>query len=483
MLRSLLLSALCFALLHTPSFSQPQIQTREVVTGLWVPWELVWGPDDFLWITERPGMVSRVNPETGERRIILNIRHRVAETNEGGMLGMKLHPNMADTPQVFIVHTFWNENDVLVRLVRYDYDAALDSLVNETILVDSIPGGLFHDGSQIAISDDRKIYMTTGEGGIQPRAQSHLTLAGKTLRMNMDGSTPEDNPWAAAPWPLSLIWTTGHRNPQGLAFGPDGTLYSSEHGQDDNDELNIIRRGRNYGWPYANGYCSDTLGAWPGIDKQQFCLDSNVAEPIMAWTPTVAPASLVYYSHTAIPQWHNSLLLTTLGRLKPELPPDSYSLLQITLSNDGQSIVKDTAYFRLQYGRLRGICVSPDGRVFISTSNQDGRAATEHGFPRAGDDRIIEISAPVGSNVPMKQQHAEFTVIPMPTIGDARITFARKFGRGTVKLFGKAGRTLRSEEFSGGNEYHFHRGDLGPGTYFLRINDGRHSLECPIVVQ
>lgn len=473
---------LVFVALSVPLFSQPLLETRDVITGLWVPWDMVWGPDNHIWLTERPGMVSRIDPETGERKEILNIRHRVAESHEAGMLGLELHPDMADTPYVYLVHTFWREDDILERLVRYTYDAERDTLIDERVLLDNIPGALFHVGSRVAIGPDRKLYMTTGDAGVAPLAQDHTSLSGKVLRMNLDATVPADNPWAEAPWPSCLIWTTGHRNPQGLTFSPEGTLYLSEHGMDDNDELNIIHPGRNYGWPNANGFCDDTATATLGVDKRKFCSDSNVVEPIMAWTPTIAPAGLAYYTHSAIPHWTNSLLLMTLGRLKPELPPSSYALVQFTLSEDGQRVVNDTAYFANEFGRLRGICIAPDGRVFISTSNRDGRAAPEHGFPREGDDRIIEITWNT-SSVEMDRRRMEFRIIPMPVGGDATITFAEVMGRGTVALFDESGRKVRSDEFPGGAEYRFHRAGLPAGRYFLRIDDGKQVVDCGMVVR
>ncbi len=482
MLRLFWLITVGFALLHSISFSQHRLQTRDVITGLWVPWEIAWGPDNTLWVTERPGMVSRIDPETGTRREILNIRAHVAETNEAGMLGMALHPNMADSPSVFIVHTFWHADTILERLVRYEYDRQRDTLIRPKTLIDSIPGGLFRVGSRLAIAGDRTLYMTVGDAARIEEAQSHTSFCGKILRINLDGSVPADNPWATAPWPSCLLWSTGHRNPQGLAFGPDGTLYASEHGHDDDDELNIIYKGGNYGWPYAHGYCNDTTTAESMAHKKQFCLDSNVIEPIRTWNPTVGPAGIAYYGHTAIPQWHNSLLMVTLGKLKPELPRQSYSLVQFTLAENGRSTLTDTAYFEGEFGRLRGICVAPDGRVFISTSNNDGRASAAHGFPHPGDDRIIEITLNT-SAVQRASRPAGFGIAPMPVRQEARITFRQEMGPGTIELFDEAGTLLRQESFPGGMEYRFRRNGLGTGTYFLRIGDGSHRLECPLVVQ
>ncbi len=486
MMRLLFFIAVGVAFFHSISFAQHPLQTREVATGLWVPWEIIWGPDDFLWITERPGMVSRIDPQTGKKKEILNIRSQVAETNEAGMLGMAIHPNMADTPYVFLVHTFWHADTILERLVRYEYSPEQDSLINPSILIDSILGGLFRVGSRLAIAPDRTLFMSTGDAARIEESQDHTSLCGKILRINMDGSVPSDNPWATAPWPSSLLWTTGHRNCQGLTFGPDGKLYASEHGHDDDDELNIIVKGGNYGWPYAHGYCSDTVSALldgqSGADKQQFCLDSNVVEPIRIWNPTIGPAAITYYNHDAIPQWQNSLLMVSLGKLKPDLPAQSYSIIQFSLNEDGSRITTDTAYFETEFGRLRGICVSPDGRVFISTSNRDGRASETHGFPHPGDDKIIEITVNT-SSVEKELKQVGFQVTPMPVEQNARITFEETMSTGTVQIFDEAGYLARSEEFQGGREFFFRRGSLRPGAYFLRIQDGKRIVACSLIVQ
>ena len=182
-----------------------------------------------------------------------------------------------------------------------------------------------------------------------------------------DGTIPEDNPI-----PGSYIWTWGHRNPQGLVISPAGIMYSSEHGPSSDDELNIIEKGRNYGWPNVKGFCDD-------VTEGSFCADSNVFEPIAAWTPTLAVAGTDFYPHPAIPEWQNSLLVTSLKASR---------LVALKLSEDGRTVQQEDAYFDNWFGRLRDICVSPDGRVFLAVSNRDGR-----GTIRSGDDRIIEIAA------------------------------------------------------------------------------------------
>lgn len=369
-MRSLRLLAICaipLFFIACVSSAQPTLETRDVIQNLDTPWEILWGPDNWIWFTERPGRVSRLNPTTGERHVILTITD-VFEQSESGLLGMALHPNFADSSYVYLVYNYRVGSTTKERLVRYTYTA--DTLTGRFVLIEDLLGSDNHNGSRLLITPDLKLLMTTGDTQSMPLAQDHTSLSGKILRMNLDGTPAADNPWPNAPGLAKYLWTTGHRNPQGLVRAPNGIIYSSEHGPNDNDELNIIDKGRNYGWPTVHGYC-DTPA------ETTFCADSNVHEPIRAWTPTLATAGLDYYGSSAIPEWTNSLLLVTLKES---------DLRQLKLSADGTSITGETIFFNNKWGRIRDLCVAPDGRVFLATSEKDGR-----GSPIAGDDRIIEV--------------------------------------------------------------------------------------------
>src|SRR5690606_13055391 len=153
------------------------------------------------------------------------------------------------------------------------------------IIFDNIDGANNHNGSRLVISPDKKLIFTTGDAAITSTAQNLNSVNGKTLRINLDGTIPGDNPIQGNP-----VWTWGHRNPQGLVYSPDSTiLYSSEHGPSSDDEINIIVKGRNYGWPNVHGFCDNS-------NETAFCSDSNVVEPITAWTPTLAVAGIDFYN-------------------------------------------------------------------------------------------------------------------------------------------------------------------------------------------
>ena len=343
-----------------------EIDTNTIATDLDTPWEILWGPDDMIWMTERKGLVSRIDPESGNKEVLLDIIEIVDEGLENGLLGMALHPNFEhpDSQFVYLVYTYFTQSRT-ERLVRYTFNS--DTLIDELILLDGIHAALYHTGSRLLILPDRTILISTGDAGSSSLSQDTSKFGGKILRINLDGSVPDDNPIAG-----NYLWSLGHRNPQGLVLAANGILYSSEHGPANDDEVNIIEKYRNYGWPDVQGFCDLT-------SEQTYCTANNIKEPIYAWTPTLAVCGIDYYDHDAIPEWKNSLLVTTLKARR---------VVALKLSQDGRSVLQEEAFFHQWWGRLRDICISPDGRVFIAVSNADGR-----GTIQPGDDRIVEIVA------------------------------------------------------------------------------------------
>ncbi len=460
------------------------LQLRTVAEGLDTPWEVIWGPDDWLWITERRGVVSRIDPVSSEQQVLLDISEEVFEFAGSGMLGMVLHPEFTISPYVYVVYTYnvnpdAPEEETYERLERYRYDPTFNTLVDPVVLIDSIEANIYHDGSRLLVMPDQTLLMSTGDAANRSLPQDHSSINGKMLRINLDGTIPTDNPWADAPWPSSLIWSTGHRNPQGLTIGPDNRIYSYEHGDDADDELNIIYKARNYGYPFAHGFCDDTINFVFDPTERVFCGDSNVVEPILRWTPTLGVCGMIYYDHDNIPEWKGSLLLTTLGIKKPVLPLYANTLIQIKLGPDGESVEFEKTYFTQRFGRLRAICTSPDGRVFIASSNEDTR-----GEPRPGGDRIIEVHGLGDSNVPVSDDRPEpISVIPHPVLVGAGIDLGETFKRSTVIVSDITGATVRSEAFTGGRRLQFVRGDLPSGTYYIKVTDAEKSKHIQIVVK
>jgi aldose sugar dehydrogenase len=340
---------------NPPAPGDAIIKDSVIVQGLNFPWEILWGPDNFIWMTERGGKISRVNPVTGTVTNVFTITE-VATNGEGGLLGMVLHPNFSATPHVFVVYNYNNGPNYREKIVRFSYNGT--TLTNPTTILDNIPASSIHNGSRLLISSDLKLFASTGDANNVALPQNTSSVTGKILRLNLDGTVPADNPIAGNPY-----WSFGHRNPQGLVFA-NNILYSSEHGPSSDDEINIIEKGGNYGWPDVRGFCNEPA-------EQFFCTANNVKEPIKAWTPTVATCGLDYYNNDLIPQWKNSLLLVALKDAR---------LFQMKLNSTFNSVTGTSEYFTNKYGRMRDLCVSPFGKVYICTSNG------------GNNDRIIEVS-------------------------------------------------------------------------------------------
>lgn len=339
------------ALLHTAcrdNQSQPVTQgsVRTVKTGLDYPWEITWGPDNNIWMTERDGKISRIDPATGNTTLSFTIPD-AQSNNEGGLLGMAMHPSFAQNGLLYVVYNYRNQGSYKEKLVRYTFSN--NTLNNPVVLLDGIEGNSNHDGSRLWVTNEAnpKIFMTTGDALNQSLPQNVNSINGKVLRLNIDGSIPADNPL-----PNNPVWSYGHRNQQGLVLA-NNILYASEHGPDIEDELNIIEKGRNYGWPAVNGPCNGS--------ETSFCTANNTQDPIWSsGSSTIAVCGLDYYDKNLIPQWKNSLLMMTLK---------NSSIRQMKLSSDGRSIVQTQTFFKDQWGRLRDLCISPDGKVYICTSN------------------------------------------------------------------------------------------------------------------
>jgi glucose/arabinose dehydrogenase len=357
---SLLIFISCKKEIHLPeaenAASKPDtrgnITTRVLNNTLNFPWEILWGPDNFIWFTEREGFVKRMNPATGAVIPVAEIEEVASTTDFNGLLGMALHPQFATNPYVYVVYNYFDaEGDYMEKVVRFTYNGT--TLISPMTIIDGIVGKIggdfIHNGSRLMIGPDMKLYVTTGDANLRfTLPQDPNSLNGKTLRVNLDGTIPSDNPYGNA------VWTIGHRNHQGLVYG-NGRWYSSEHGETTNDEINILTRGGNFGWPFVEGFCD--LAA-----EQLFCAANNVVQPIYAWTPTIAPSGMDYYNNNLIAQWKNSLLVAFLkGR----------RMIQMKLTDDGSAVEAVHEFFNNEFGRLRDIAISPDGKVYISTDNGD----------------------------------------------------------------------------------------------------------------
>ncbi|NJN34806.1 MAG: PQQ-dependent sugar dehydrogenase [Saprospiraceae bacterium] len=390
-----------FMLSQTLIFGQSNLSTRTVAKGLDTPWEIIWGVDNQIWVTERYGRISRVNPTTGVISPLLTISE-VRETGEAGLLGMAVETDVSSRqPYVFVAYTYTAAgNNFRKKVVRYQFSGS--TLTNPTTILDNITAANIHNGCRLLITPDKKLLITTGDVAVTSTSQTLSNLNGKILRLNFDGTIPDDNPIKG-----SSVWTWGHRNAQGLVYSSAfKQFYSSEHGASTNDELNVIQKGRNYGWPRVEGLCDQS-------GEQTFCRDSNVVEPINAWTPTLGVSGVDFYSQNLISEWKNCVLMTSLSGRR---------LTVVKLNTDGTRMTSKTDYFTDVFGRLRDVCISPDGKVYIAVSNRDGR-----GSPTTDDDRIIEISPKTATNV--SEEYIFFRSFPNPTSDELTIECSKKIGK------------------------------------------------------
>lgn len=362
-----------YATLHvedTILLDSTALGTRTIISGLNVPWEITWGPDGQIWLTEQDGRLSRVDPRTGKKDVLLDLARLMTDSfseRTRGLLGMAVHPEFSKYPFVFLNYQYKSENkdNDSSKLVRYTFKK--DTLVDPLVLYE-IPRGSGHNGARVTIAPDGKVMWSTGDAHMGEASQNVNAPNGKVLRLNIDGSIPKDNPF-----PNNPVWAWGLRNPQGLIYSTTGALYVSDHGDATDDEINRIEKAGNYGWPDVEGY-PDTP------EERRYSNDSIIKLPLIAWTPTIAPAGIDHYDADLIPEWQNSILLTTLKE---------NDLRVLTLDKKGDMILSEKIFLDNKLGRIRDVAISDDGIVYVSTSNRDWNPG--EGYPKEIDDRIIEI--------------------------------------------------------------------------------------------
>ncbi len=350
------------------------IRVSTIAEGLRLPWELVLVGSHHLWFNERGGAIKRLDLRSGEVRLIHQLSDVYQSNDNSGMHGFTVHPDFPAKPFLYGHYTYELYKS---RLVRLQVDTWRWSVSQMDTLLAELEANKSHNGSRLTFGPDGKLYFCIGDGYKRRAAQKLNRYNGKILRLNEDGSVPDDNPISG-----SHIWTWGHRNPQGLAWGSNGRLYSTEHGSSNDDEVNLILGNRNYGFPNVQGPCDER-------SEQRFCEQNQVVEPMKTWTPTIGPAGIDYYGSTAIPEWTHSLLVTTLKSGRGEV---GQRLVRCALNADGTEIVHTEDFLTYSFGRLRDVLAAPDGRIFLCTSNQESNQNARE-VVQAVDDRIIELRA------------------------------------------------------------------------------------------
>lgn len=329
----------------THASSNKQASFKLVAHNLKVPWGMAFIDQHKALVTQRPGTVSLLDLSADPPKLT-TIKHikAVQAVGEGGLLGIAVDPKFDKTHWVYLYYTVGHRGDYSNKVVRYHYTQ--HTLKQPKVLVNNIPGARIHDGGRLRFGPDHKLYITTGDADDQRLAQDKSSLGGKILRINRDGSIPKDNPDQHSP-----VYSYGHRNPQGLAWDRQSQLWSTEHGSYAHDEINLIKKGNNYGWPVIEGKESQ-----PGMQT-----------PIkQSGRQTWAPSSAMID--------HGSLYFTGLR---------SRQLYRFNLKTH-----RLHTQFKNRLGRLRNIIKGPqDKYCYLLTSNRDGR-----GSPDDQDDKILQLS-------------------------------------------------------------------------------------------
>jgi glucose/arabinose dehydrogenase len=317
-----------------------------VAEKLQTPWSIVLSKDGRVFFTERIGTIRMLNANG-------TLAHdpvgyiRVDQVGEGGLLGIDLHPNFTSNHKIYIYHTYSNSSGIYNRVMLLVENE--NKIVDSQIILDGIPGGRFHDGGRLKFGPDNKLYISTGDAGFAELSQNKSSLAGKILRINDDGTIPIDNPFRG-----SAIYAYGFRNVQGLTWHPETReLYASDHGATGNDEINVVRAGSNYGWPYEE--CSN---------------EGKYTAPVICFNPSIAPSGIAIPNSSKL-GYSGDLLLATLK---------GSQLRSIDLYTGEQNNIL------VGYGRLRDVVEGYNGSLFVLTSNTDGR-----GLIQENDDKILRI--------------------------------------------------------------------------------------------
>jgi aldose sugar dehydrogenase len=342
------------------------LQVDEVVSGLEVPWALAFLPDGNMLATERPGRVRLVRqPATARARLVEApvIEIPVLARGEGGLLGLVLHPDFASNRLIYLYYTVSGASGPKSQVVRWRVADDYSTAQSDRIIVDDIPAARFHNGGRLRIGPDRMLYISTGDAQAPNSAQDVASLAGKILRVTLDGGIPQDNPF-----PGHRTFVMGLRNPQAFDWLDNETLGIADHGPTGEfelfgyDEINVARAGDNLGWPEIHG-CQSA---------------PEMRRPALTWRAAVPPGGALVYQGDAIPQWQGDFIVAALR---------AEHLHRVSLERGGR-LVDHEVYLHRLYGRLRELILGPDTAIYATTSNCDGRGTCR--FP---GDRILRITA------------------------------------------------------------------------------------------
>ena len=343
--------------------TEARVGAETVVEGLEAPWALAFTPDGRIFVTERLGRIRVVEKGALLEQPLASLK--AAPVSEAGLMGIALDLDFSANGHLYVCYTYRGmDGDLFNRIARLT-ESIRGTAGDHRVLLDTLPGGRNHNGCRLGFGPGGKLYATMGDAGEPANAQDMDSLAGKVLRLMPDGSVPPDNPF-----PGSYVYTLGHRNPQGMDWHPvTGDLFITEHGPSRDDEINILEPGGNYGWPELLGEAQA-----PGF-----------VNPVLTFTPTLALAGAAFYTGDRLPgSWHGNFIFANLKA-------SHLHRVALDLSNH-RAAVSHQRLFEGEFGRLRAVAMGPDGFLYFTTSNRDGR-----GSPRPGDDRVMRLVAAPGS--------------------------------------------------------------------------------------
>jgi glucose/arabinose dehydrogenase len=340
-----------------------KFRVETFASGLEVPWGFAWLPNGDMLVTERRGRVRIIEKGKLIAEPVFTVPD-VEPSSESGLMDISIHPEFVKNNFVYLAYAY-RVDGKRDKVVRYKLDA--NKLVEPRIIIEDMPSAANHAGMRARFGPDKKLYITVGDATDWNLAQDNMSLAGKTLRLNDDGSIPTDNPFVGRAGFRGEIFSTGHRNAQGLAWQPGtGLMFQTEHGPSSfegrgggADEVNIVERGKNYGWPTIWG------------TKTQAGLEA----PLLEYSPACAPASGMFYDGSVFPAFKGNFFFGCLRGTR---------IIRVVL--DGRKVVSQENLLSGTFGRIREIGEGPDGYIYFSTSNRDGR-----GSPAKDDDRIMRI--------------------------------------------------------------------------------------------
>ncbi len=336
---------------QAPPLPSPTPQQNESIkilaTGLKKPWAIAF-TEDKIFVTEKEGDIRIIQSDVLLDEPLASLR--VTKVFGGGLLGITAHPDFVINHFLYVYYTYSEDGQLWNKVLRITESD--NKITDATTIIDKIPGSQFYNGGVIKFGPDGKLYVATGlSSEFSHGAQDKSSLEGKVLRLNDDGTIPQDNPFQDSP-----VFSFGHRDPQGIAWNKNANLFLTESGPTKNDEINMIRQGHNYGWP-----------------EQECGGNDKFTNPVMCYDPSIEPGGIVFYSGDKL-EYKDSLIMATLR---------GANLYKLDVTEDG---VLSQKGILSGAGRIRDVGEGPDGYLYIITSNTDGK-----GFPDKTDDKLIRI--------------------------------------------------------------------------------------------